>query len=144
MDAIQKHLTGLKKARRIQLWPKHTNASKQRTPEHVPAKIPFHVQSGVVFINPNEVTHLEAASNYTKIHLQSGKLVMISKTLKHCTARFPAHFLRIHQSYLINPGFLQQYNTHDSSIEIDSGQILPVSRACRCVVNQYIEEQVKQ
>jgi two-component system LytT family response regulator len=130
----------LQTARRIPLWSGQTGRPAIHIASPGITRIPFHVQSGVVFINPDEVTHLEADSNYTTIHLRSGKSAIISKTLKYCTDCFPRHFLRIHQSFLVNPAFLCEYNSHNSCIEIETGQILPVSRARKAAIKAYVAD----
>lgn len=100
-----------------------------RTTMRESPRIPFHVQRGTVFINPERVTHLQAQSNYTMIHQTVGKSILVSKTLKYCAGMFPGHFLRVHQSYLINPTFLAFYDRAEHAVELDNGVRVPVSRS---------------
>lgn len=59
----------------------------------------------------SEIILLEAETNYTHLHLQSGKKITIAKTLKAFeNALIHHHFYRIHRAFLINGNHLQSYN----------------------------------
>jgi len=127
MHSLRTQNTRLHPARRIPLWPEAKRSAANK-PYHA-TRIPFHTQRGIVFIDPDLVTHLRALSNYTQVHYLSGKSLLLSKTLKYCAAQFPGNFVRIHQSYLINPAFIHFYSKSDHAITLDSGVVLPVSRS---------------
>jgi len=131
-----KHKSNAVRGRRIPLW-----RELQVLPKPMPAgsqKIVFNVQNGVEFVDPQTVTYLKANSNYTSIYSQNGRCILISKTLKFCCNRFPDFFLRIHQSYLVNPRYIQTYLKSDHTIVLDNGLRLPVSRSGSDVMREYI------
>ncbi len=134
----QRQIPTVREVRRVPLWPELKIDQAQPIPE--PYKITFQVQNGVEFVDPLTVTHLEAKSNYTLIHQLSGRRIMISKTLKVCVAVFPSHFLRIHQSFLINPQYIQTYLRHDNAIRLDNGETLPVSRSGKEVIQEFVKK----
>jgi two-component system LytT family response regulator len=136
----QKQSAPIKKVRRIPLWP-DIQVSEQNTPAITPpvSKIAFQVQNGVEFIDPLTVTHLEAQSNYTAIYCTHGRRILISRTLKSCTGVFPESFLRIHQSYLVNPQHIQTYLRHENGLRLDNGLQLPVSRSGKVVIQEFVK-----
>ena len=55
------------------------------------------------FIRIRDITHIEAAGNYTELHLDDGSMALTSTTLSTWTERLPdAHFVRIHRSTIVN------------------------------------------
>ncbi|WP_263787712.1 LytR/AlgR family response regulator transcription factor [Salinibacter grassmerensis] len=55
------------------------------------------------FIRIREIVFIEAAGNYTELHLTDGTTALTSTTLSVWTRRLPdAHFARIHRSTIIN------------------------------------------
>ena len=136
----QKQTVPLKKTRRIPLWP-DIQVGEHNIPAIIPpvSKIAFQVHNGVEFIDPLAVTHLEAQSNYTAIYCTHGRRILISRTLKSCMCVFPGSFLRIHQSYLVNPKYIQTYLRHDCEVRLDSGLQLPVSRSGKVVMQEFVK-----
>ena len=115
------------------MWPNVQESKQQNTTTE--ARITFRTQRGILFVDPAQVVYLRAQSNYTEIHDHSGRFLLISKTLKDCAEKFPGHFLRTHQSYLVNPLFIQFYSKAESSVTLDNNIVLPVSRAKRKLLN---------
>ena len=55
------------------------------------------------FIRIRDIVWIEAAGNYTKLHLAGGDTALTATTLSDWTDRLPeAHFARIHRSTLVN------------------------------------------
>lgn len=64
-----------------------------------------------VRVHLSEIILLEAETNYTHLHLQSGKKITIARTLKAFQGVLENYnFHRIHQAFLINGGHLKSYN----------------------------------
>ena len=64
-----------------------------------------------VRVHLSEIILLEAETNYTHLHLQSGKKITIARTLKAFEGILVNHnFHRIHQAFLINGTHLKSYN----------------------------------
>jgi len=100
-------------------------------------KIPFAVQSGVEFIDPDKVIYVEGENNYSIIHMLENKKLVVSKTLKYTEGvlkDFP--FIRIHKSFLINMKYLKRFvKTDGGFVEMENGKKLSVSRMRREVLN---------
>lgn len=95
--------------------------------------------NGVEFVDPLTVTHLEAQSNYTAIYCTNKRRILVSKTLKELVRMFPPYFLRIHQSYHVNPQWIQTYLRHDQQVRFESGLLLPVSRSGKAVMQKFLQ-----
>jgi two-component system LytT family response regulator len=66
---------------------------------------------GLIFINLREVVRLEAKSSYTQINLESGEMVMATRTIKDYEDILPETlFCRIHNSHIINLQKIEKYH----------------------------------
>lgn len=85
----------------------------------------------IEFVEIDEIIRLEADNNYTKIFLANQKKILVSKTLKEFEISLePYHFLRIHQSHLINRNHLRRFiKTDGGTVVLSDGSELPVARA---------------
>jgi two-component system, LytTR family, response regulator len=72
---------------------------------------------------------LEGQGNYTNIHLQSGKKLMVAKTLKSFEELLANHqFYRIHRAFLININHLKSYNSTLGEALLTDNQTITTSR----------------
>ena len=56
------------------------------------------------------IVYCEADENYTRIHLASGEVLLVPRTLKSIEELLPgSYFFRIHKSYLVNLNFVKSY-----------------------------------
>ncbi len=92
-------------------------------------KIALPTDSGFELIKPNNILYCEADSNYCKIKLLNGKIIIVAKTLKYIEELLPISiFNRIHKSYLINLNYVIRFDkTNDLLVELSNGEKLPVS-----------------
>lgn len=61
------------------------------------------------FIRIRDIVYIEAAGNYTELHLDDETTALTSNTLRTWEERLPAkHFVRIHRSTLINVGHVER------------------------------------
>ena len=59
--------------------------------------------NGFDLIKVSEIVRCEAMDNYTKIYMDSGKIHLVSKTLKHFENLLAeCDFLRVHKSHIVN------------------------------------------
>ncbi|MEP6795031.1 MAG: LytTR family DNA-binding domain-containing protein [Saprospiraceae bacterium] len=93
----------------------------------------IHTRDEIRVILFDDVIFCEAASNYTKIHLNGGIMVLVSKTLKDIeTILYPFHFFRIHASYLINLHFIKRIlKSQGCTVELSNNTKLQVSLSRR-------------
>lgn len=100
------------------------------------SKISVPISDGYEFIEVNDIIYCNSQSNYTNLHLTDGTKVLVSKTLKEVeSALHNFFFLRVHQSYLINPNYMKRYSRHDGGyIIMDNKESIPVSNSKRNLI----------
>ncbi len=79
------------------------------------------------WVDPEEITHLEADINYTRVHLRNGSTQTISYTLKkvhECLSQ--EKFLRVSKSFVINIEQVSMFKS--SSIWLKNGKEFITSR----------------
>lgn len=88
---------------------------------------------GLEFIAVNDIVYVEADGNYSRIWLANKEKILVSRTLKELETLLSSHhFVRIHQSYLINFTRIKKYVKGEGGyVVMDNGVSLQVSRANR-------------
>ncbi len=83
-----------------------------------------------LYVRYSEILYCQASSNYTMVHLENGKKILLSKTLKKFSAELPkTDFVRSHQSYLLNISHIAKcIGGLHSTVELQNGMQLPVAR----------------
>lgn len=85
---------------------------------------------GFKMVHINDITYLQAESNYTRVYLADKKMHLISKTLKEMEEmiRFDQYF-RAHKSYLVNLNHVDRYIRGQGGYLVMKDQIqIPVAR----------------
>jgi len=92
-------------------------------------KVAVPILDGFEFIDVKSVLYCQSENNYTNIHFDCGKKLLISKTLKEFEKVMEKFlFIRTHQSYLINPNHMKKYVRNDGGyIVLANGKEIPVS-----------------
>lgn len=87
-------------------------------------------QSGLEIYPLENILYLSAESNYTKIHLDSNKTTLASKSLVHYGRTLPTDmFFRIHSSYMVNIHKIRKIGRgKDPFVSLIDNTILEVSR----------------
>jgi two-component system LytT family response regulator len=100
------------------------------------AKISFATSDGIEFLSIPDIIYCESDNNYTFIYNLDGSRLLVSKTLKQIENILEDyHFLRIHQSYLINLRHIKKYHRgQGGSVVLANGKELPVARARKDIV----------
>lgn len=86
----------------------------QRTDELLSTfkKLIFRNQSGIVFIDQDEIVYVEAEGNYSIFHLCNNKTETVTMNLGKVEEQLADHpFFRISRSFLINISFIKKLNT---------------------------------
>lgn len=81
---------------------------------------------GYNFVDIKDIIRCEAESNYTRFHFNTGKKVLVTRTLKEFEEYLaPLNFYRVHQSHLVNLKYVDQYIKGDGGtvIMIDGAQV---------------------
>ena len=91
-------------------------------------KVAFPVLNGCQMEKLNDITYCEADGNYTRVHVFSGRILLVSKTLKDVEDLvFSDHFYRIHKSFLVNLNYVKSFSRVENSVMLENNQVLPVS-----------------
>ncbi|MCF8346190.1 MAG: LytTR family transcriptional regulator [Bacteroidales bacterium] len=75
-----------------------------------------------------DVTYLESMSDYVRIFLIPGEMIVTRETISGLYEKLPPHFIRIHRSYIINTAHVDSFS---KEVVIIGGKELPVSRTYR-------------
>ena len=105
-------------------------------------KIALSVADKIEFVEIGSIIRCESESNYTTFYLKSGEKLIVSKTLKEFDELLaPYHFLRVHQSHLINLDEIKSFIKSDGGyIRMKDGASVSISRQRR----NYVMEVLKQ
>lgn len=86
----------------------------------------------------NDILYIESMSDYVRFILLEGEKVITREKISHLSERLPAHFIRIHRSYIVNRNLLTSFNREQV---ITGGKELPVSRTYRKEAIEKLENQ---
>ena len=102
-------------------------------------QIAISLTEGIYMIEVYDIDYLKAEGNYCKIS-SGAKTHLVSKTLKQIKEKIKSeHFIRVHQSYLINTACIAFYNKQESSVQLKNDELIPVSRSGRKVLLQWFD-----
>jgi two-component system LytT family response regulator len=98
-------------------------------PARIPKKISLHTSEKIMVVGLEEIIRCRSDNNYTEFYLENGDKVLVTKTLKYYADILKEyHFLRVHQSHLINTQFIKEYIKSDGGYLILKDQTsIPVS-----------------
>lgn len=85
----------------------------------------------IQFIKLDNVVMILADSNYSMIHLDSGKQILTSKTLKYWMEKIGYQhpdFERVHRSFLINRKHILAYKPKDKTLILKGDRTVKVAR----------------
>ena len=98
-------------------------------------RITLRCSGAVLFLEPDELTCLEAAGNYLKLEVD-GRTHLLRGTIQGILKRLdPQRFLRIHRSYIVNLHAVQEVKIlpggSDYAVVLRGGRELPIGRTLR-------------
>jgi len=98
------------------------------------------------FTPVREIVYISAADDYSEVHLQSGRVVMVDVPLKRWETRLPAkRFLRVHRSTILQLSFVDEVSQSGGrwliKLRGDSspGASLPMSRRAAQQIRRLLE-----
>ncbi|MEO5942752.1 MAG: LytTR family DNA-binding domain-containing protein [Ferruginibacter sp.] len=93
-------------------------------------KIAIPINNGLEFISIINILHIESSGNYSKIYLLNGKQIIVTRLLKDFEdILLPYRFYRIHNSHLINLGYIEKYiKGEGGQVKLTNGAVLDVAR----------------
>lgn len=91
-------------------------------------KIVLRTADSVHLITIQDIVHCAADGNYTRIHLNDGKSLYVSKTLKEYNDLLENYgFFRAHQSHLVNLNYMDYLNKERCVLHLKNKNEIPVS-----------------
>ena len=93
-------------------------------------QIALPTNDGFTMVHVNDITYLEADSNYTWVHVSDQKKWLIAKTLKEVEELLQfSQYFRIHKSYLVNLNHVARYiRGQGGTLVMKDGAHIPVAR----------------
>jgi two-component system, LytTR family, response regulator len=94
-------------------------------------KIPLPTSEGFVFVNTEDIVHLEADRSYSVFSLRDGKKIMVSKPMSDFEERLLRNnFYRVHNSHIINLLQVVKYVRGEGGhLVMSNDAVVPVSRS---------------
>ncbi len=85
---------------------------------------------GLEFIQIKQIVRIESSSNYSKVFLQNGQSLLVTRQLKDFEELLQDYrFYRVHHSHLINLNYIAKYIRGDGGqITMRNGDVIDVSR----------------
>jgi two-component system LytT family response regulator len=98
-------------------------------PTNAPKKISLHTLDKIVVVSLEEIIKCKSDNNYTTFYFENGTKLMVTKTLKYFADLLKgSHFLRVHQSHLVNTKFIKEYIKSDGGyLVLKDKSTIPVS-----------------
>lgn len=102
--------------------------SSTQAHEDLPSTITVNTHELIKRIPIDEISRLEAVGNYTTIYFGESQKIMTSKTIKTYEDQLPDHFLRVHQSHIVNQNRIEAYvKTEGGYLRMIDGSTVPVA-----------------
>ena len=98
-------------------------------PNLAPKKISLHTSGKIVIVSLDEIIRCQSDNNYTTFYFENNTKLLVSKTLKFFADLLKSnHFLRVHQSHLINTKYIKEYIKSDGGyLVLKDKSTVPVS-----------------
>lgn len=97
------------------------------------------------FLNVDEILYLKADNNTTDFMMSNGNKVEAFKTLKHFQNLLPDHFVRIHNSYIINTKYVSRIHFGKAKCAIkNTNDLIPFSKSYKTNVEEIKDNLAKK
>lgn len=79
--------------------------------------------------NPNTALYMQAAESYSLLKLENGNTQIKTRPMKFFEEKLSKNgWLKIHKSFMVNPLYVQSITNDRNGIQLQNGQVLPISR----------------
>ncbi|NNF35525.1 MAG: LytTR family transcriptional regulator [Saprospiraceae bacterium] len=97
-------------------------------PRHI-GNLKLNVGNTIKIISFDEILRIEADGNYTKVILDSGQSILVSKTLKAIFSQLPKEgFIRSHQSHVVRTSSISEACFgSESYLRLKEGSSIPIA-----------------
>ncbi|SHI34061.1 LytR/AlgR family response regulator transcription factor [Pseudozobellia thermophila] len=94
-----------------------------------PQVVPIPVSGKVLFLRVEEILYCESDGNYSKVVLESGERLLVSKKLKELEELLPKRFFfRVHNSYIVHLLKVNEYLRSEGYLVLSDKNKIPISR----------------
>jgi DNA-binding LytR/AlgR family response regulator len=91
-------------------------------------------------VSIKNVVLLKGNVNYTVFHFLHGKEKMVARSIKFFEKFLETHgFLRIHRSFMVNPNYIEMYNSEREILTMRNGQEANISRRRKHTLGSLVE-----
>lgn len=114
---------------------------KENLRENRVKKIALPVSDGLLFVNIDEIIHLDADGAYTNVWIKGHPTIMVSKNLKYfedLLVKEPG-FFRPHRSHIINLNYLKKYSRTKDILTLENNQHIRMAKNRK----QELDEMIK-
>lgn len=88
-------------------------------------------------VNIHELMYAEAVNDYAKLHLTTGKNILINISLKELLQKLTTHqFIQVHRSYIVN---LEHIELIDDDTIIMNGYQIPIGKTYKSEVSKFLK-----
>lgn len=96
------------------------------------SSLQLNTSTGNYLIDTRTIIRVQASSNYSKLFLSNGKVLVTAKLLKWFEEHLPDQsFTRLHRSHLVNNLFLNYHQRINKCVELIDGNFIQISRRRR-------------
>ena len=92
-------------------------------------RITVNTDGKLLFLDVDDIIYVESDGNYSTLHLQDQRKIVLTKKLKEVNTILPDHyFFRIHNSFIINLNKIKEFIKNEGYVVMDSNHKIPVAR----------------
>lgn len=126
---MERLLRALEKAKAFVELRKKEATEPQLLPEIKGDYFFIRTSDGLVRIEHNTISHIEAAGNFSKIYTVQGHCHLTLVSLKSMAAQLPESLIRVHRQYLVNARQIDQIEA--ASVKVGGMHVIPLSNQYR-------------
>jgi len=105
-----------------------------------PKRLALNTLDKIHIVEVAEILRCESHINYTMFYFTDGTKLLVTKTLKEFDKLLTDHhFIRVHQSHLINTRFIKEFSKSDGYIFMKDSTKVPVSTRKKQVLMEMIQ-----
>jgi two-component system LytT family response regulator len=113
-------------------------------PARRPGRLVVKAEGRLLFLKPDDIVWVEAANNYSTLHLASTKRLLLRETLSSLEKRLgAASFARVNRSAIVHLGQVQELQPAkygDYQVLLRNGARLPLSRNLRGRLEKFVTD----
>jgi two-component system LytT family response regulator len=107
---------------------------KENFKDNAIKKLALPVAEGLLFVEAEDISHLEADGAYTRFHFSDGRKIVVSKKIKEFedVLTQQSNFFRTHRSFIINLKKMKQYVKQEGGyVLLENAIQIPLARERR-------------